>query len=266
MRKIGLQIFITLIFLLSVVSARVYCDEINLKNGNSIKGIIIKESEGSLTLEIGIGSITVLKEDMESINRTTEEENDLLRSEWTRNKADRQKEYQRMKENASEANAQEIDLEALDGSRKDNVAKKESEKASSEKPWYDFTSPESTFNSHMYACKALDFEKSDLCYTKEFQSFTKTNKEYRSHRNTGQLRNAYDYWHNKPYKLEMHRNKAIMRFSPPFKRPEPFYFVKEADGWKIDGMFSFNNLIIENSGGWFWRNSKIDNEKVWLSK
>ena len=132
--------------------------------------------------------------------------------------------------------------------------------------YMDFSSPEATFRTYMQACKDLDFRKSDLCSTKEFQNFTKTNKRYLAHRHTGQLANAHRYWHDKPYKLEMYGHKAIMRFSPEFSRPEPFYFVKERGEWKIDSMFSFNNVIIESSQSWHWRNPNIDNERQWLAK
>ncbi len=130
----------------------------------------------------------------------------------------------------------------------------------------DFSSPKATFKTYMQACKELDFKKSDLCYTEEFRSFIKTNKRYLAHRHAGQLANSYRYWHDKPYKLELYATKAIMRFSPPFTRPEPFYFVKEYGKWKIDSMFSFNNVIIEDSNRWHWRNPNIDNEKKWLKK
>lgn len=128
----------------------------------------------------------------------------------------------------------------------------------------DFSSPKATFETHMQACKELDFEKSDLCYTKEFRNFIKTDANYLAHRHTGQLSNSYRYWHGKPYKLQMHGNKAIMRFSPPFTRPEPIYFVKERGEWKIDALFSFKNVIIEDSTHWHWLNPNVDNEKAWL--
>jgi len=130
----------------------------------------------------------------------------------------------------------------------------------------DFSSPEATFLSYMRACKLADFSLADQCFNREFQHFTKTNKNYRSHRRTGQLRNAYSYWADKPYKLERHGNKAIMRFSSEFKRPEPIYFVREGGQWKIDAMFSYNNVIIEDSRHWHWRNPNIDNEEKWLRK
>ncbi|MFC1752711.1 hypothetical protein ACFL96_04870 [Thermoproteota archaeon] len=130
----------------------------------------------------------------------------------------------------------------------------------------DFSSPEAAFSSYMKACKLLDFSLVDQCYTKEFQQFTKTNQRYRAHRNTGQLSNSYRYWSGKPYKLDKYGNKAIMRFSSEFQRPEPIYFVREAGKWKIDGMFSFNNVIIQDSSGWHWRNPNRNNEREWLRK
>lgn len=209
--------FIIIVILICALSItiRVWCDEIHLKNGNSIKGVITTESKESITMEVSIGSFTIPKSDIESIDR--------------------------------------------DRLEKDK-------ETSTEKIWHNFSTPENTFNSYMYACKVMDFEKSDLCFTREFQNFAKTNKEYLSHRNTGQLRNAYNYWHGKPYKIEMYGDKAIMRFSPEFKRPEPFYFVEEGGEWKIDGMFSFRNVIIEDSGNWFWRYPNVDNEKQWIRK
>ena len=131
----------------------------------------------------------------------------------------------------------------------------------------DFSSPEATFRTYMQACRELDFNKSDLCYTKEFQMFAKTNKVYLSHRHKGQLRNEYNDLRGRNYKLEMHGNKAIMRFAPEFKRPAPLYFVKEGGEWKIDAMFAFKNIIMDDrTGGWFWKYSNNYNEKHWLRK
>ena len=57
-----------------------------------------------------------------------------------------------------------------------------------------------------------------------------------------------------------------MRFAPEGVRPAPLYFVREAGQWKIDAMFSFDNIIMESGSSttWFWKNSKKDNEKKWL--
>ncbi len=249
------------------ISIRVWCDEVHLKSGNSIKGVITTESEESLTIEVGIGSFTILKSNIESIDRDVLESNEQLKSKWENRKKKLEEKDRQMKAKEAKVKARQSEEDRVSSQHGKKAAKeKKKEETGPEKVWYNFSTPENTFNSLMYACKAMDFKKNDLCYTKEFQNFTKTDKKYLSHRNTGQLRNAYSYWHGKPYKIKLHGNKAIMRFSPPFKRPEPFYFVKEGGEWKIDGMFSFRNVIIENSKNWHWRNSKIDNEKLWLRK
>lgn len=128
----------------------------------------------------------------------------------------------------------------------------------------DYSSPEATFRTYMAACKAMDFKRADKCYTEEFQRFQKTDKKYRAHRHTGQLLNMYNYLRGKKYKLEMHGHKAIMRFSPEFVRPEPLYFVRERGKWKLDGMFSFRNVRIQDHRSWHWQNPNIDNEAKWL--
>ena len=131
----------------------------------------------------------------------------------------------------------------------------------------DLSSPEATFKTYMRACEKVDFSVSDQCYTAEFQRFTKTNQRYLAHRHKGQLRNEYNSLRNKQYKIESFGNKAIMRFGPEFKRPAPFYFVIENGQWKIDAMFAFNNIIMDDTtGGWFWKNSHRDNEAYWLKK
>ncbi|MFC1703281.1 hypothetical protein ACFL1E_00665 [Candidatus Omnitrophota bacterium] len=130
----------------------------------------------------------------------------------------------------------------------------------------DFSSPEATFRTYLQACKEGSFEKSDLCSTKEFQRYQKSNKQYLSHRHPGQLRNAYNIWANKSYKVEKYGNKAIMRFGKMFKSPAPIYFVKEHGKWKMDGMFEFRNIIYSSGDNWHWKNPNIDNEKKWLNK
>jgi len=255
MRKLTLLFFLTLVYSLLLVSLCGDCDEICLKNGNSVMGVIEKESEETVIIKSRIGFFTIPMKDVEKIVMATEEENRLLSSAWMKN---------------------DKDVHAIGGSGgkpvshiivgSDGNKNKMNGKDKTNESWYDFSKPESAFSSFMRACQMMDFEKSDLCYTKEFQKFAKTDKIYMSHRNKGQLNNAYNYWNNRHYELEVQGRKAIMRFSPPFERPEPIYFVKEADGWKIDGMFSFNNVIIENSKNWHWKNPDSDNEKLWLNK
>jgi len=128
----------------------------------------------------------------------------------------------------------------------------------------DYSSPEATFRTYMAACKAQSFERVDMCYTREFRRFQKKDKRYMAYRNVGQLRNMHGYLAGKRYKLELYGHKAIMRFSPEGVRPEPLYFVRESGKWKLDGMFSFKNVKIQDSRTWYWQDHTIDNEAKWL--
>ncbi|MBU0468293.1 MAG: hypothetical protein KKD07_09070 [Candidatus Omnitrophica bacterium] len=133
----------------------------------------------------------------------------------------------------------------------------------------DYSSPEKTLESYLAAAKALSFELTDECYTVEFLVFTQTDEEYMRHRNVNQLRTSYSSIANKPYEVEMYDEKAIIRFAPEFKRPQPLYFVKEVGIWKMDAMFMFNNVIMVDGDPeveWKWKNSDVDNEALWLNK
>lgn len=133
----------------------------------------------------------------------------------------------------------------------------------------DHSSPERTFESYMAAAKALSFELTDQCYTVEFLVFTQTNDEYMKHRNVDHLRVSYNSMANKPYEVEMYGDKAIIRFAPEFKRPQPLYFVKEAGEWKMDAMFMFNNVIMVDGGTeieWKWKYPEKNSEQDWIDK
>ena len=130
-----------------------------------------------------------------------------------------------------------------------------------------FSTPEATFESYLNAAKVRSFALSDSCYTKEFLNFTVNDEEYQSHRYPGQLANSYDEHVGKQYTVERSGNKAIMRFGLEFSRPSPIYFVIEDGLWKMDAMFMFNNIIMDDgTGGWFWRYENKDNEGLWLEK
>lgn len=131
----------------------------------------------------------------------------------------------------------------------------------------DFSSPVAAFESYMSAATQRSFELSDSCYTQEFLDFTKNDQEYQSHRHPGQLTNSYNEYLGKRYTVEKFDNKAIMRFGPEYARPSPIYYIFERGQWKMDAMFMFNNIIMDDStGGWFWRHENKDNERLWLNR
>ena len=133
----------------------------------------------------------------------------------------------------------------------------------------DYSSPEKTLESYLESAKALNFELTDQCYTVEFLVFTQTNDEYMRHRNVNQLRVSYNSIANKPYDIEMYDDKAIIRFAPEFKRPQPLYFVKEAGSWKMDAMFMFNNVIMVDGDPeieWKWKYPEKNSEDLWVNE
>jgi hypothetical protein len=55
MRK---KIFIVLSLIFILAAAEVYPDKVYLKNGRSIEGIVIKQTQDKIILDIGAGNIT----------------------------------------------------------------------------------------------------------------------------------------------------------------------------------------------------------------
>ncbi len=71
-------------------------DIIHLKNGRSVEGIINKEDDGDVNLEIGFGTMKFPKEQIASIQRSSPEDAQLIRQRWIKEKE------------SSEARAREI--------------------------------------------------------------------------------------------------------------------------------------------------------------
>ncbi len=242
-----------LIAILLAFQTFAYSDTIYFNDGTIMRGVIAEETDESVVLKVSIGNFTIDKTDISSIDRDTMIENREIIAEWDeQRKRLEEQDKQRRKERIRKEIAAELgEAENIKGRSDESVELR-------------FNSPLETFRSYMRACRAMDLESSRACYTKEFQDFTKTSREYSDYNNVRQLKNAYNFWHDKQYDLELHGNMAIMRFAAMFKRPEPIYFVKEDGEWKIDGLFSFKNIVIEDSKHWHWRFPELDNEKLWL--
>lgn len=79
----GIAIFIfclySTIFILEAKADIVY-----LKNGRSVKGLIKKETEESLELDVGIGTVKFRREEIESIHRSNSNESAFTRQGWQR--------------------------------------------------------------------------------------------------------------------------------------------------------------------------------------
>lgn len=61
-------------------------DVIKIKDGAELNGIIQQETDDKVVIEVRFGKITLTKEDIESIDKASKEENDLLRAKWEKEK------------------------------------------------------------------------------------------------------------------------------------------------------------------------------------
>lgn len=68
--------------LLCALSLCARADSIQLKNGNTIDGIIMEESDTSIKLDLGVGSMSIRKSRIESISRADANSNLAIKSQW----------------------------------------------------------------------------------------------------------------------------------------------------------------------------------------
>lgn len=70
-------------FILVISQAAIcFADTITLKNKRSIEGIITKEEDKSVTLNVGFGTVVFQRSDIESIERSNEATNALVMEKW----------------------------------------------------------------------------------------------------------------------------------------------------------------------------------------
>lgn len=75
-----------LLFLFSMFSFS-YADTLYLKNGRSMEGVIKKEDDQSVELEVGVEcSVKFLKSDLNSISRSSSQDSLALRNKWKNDK------------------------------------------------------------------------------------------------------------------------------------------------------------------------------------
>lgn len=70
------------LFIFGFLVVTVEADVIHLKNGRSIEGLIEKEKDDNVVLDIGFGTVKFHKDAIEKIERSSPEETRLLRKDW----------------------------------------------------------------------------------------------------------------------------------------------------------------------------------------
>jgi len=76
------RIFIFVFLFLAAFVLEAGADTIYLKNGNSVEGLIIKEDNQSVELDVGFGTIIFDRQEIESIYKSSQEETAFLHREW----------------------------------------------------------------------------------------------------------------------------------------------------------------------------------------
>ena len=74
------------ILFFSLIYSYSFADTLYLKNGSSINGIIKKEDDLNIELEIGGGSVKFSKKEIAKVSKTNSEDSALLRKKWKKDK------------------------------------------------------------------------------------------------------------------------------------------------------------------------------------
>lgn len=86
MNKKQSTIAVFIFFFLGAFTSEAKADIVYLQNGRSIEGIIAKEDNERIVLEIGFGTITFRREEIREIHKTSHQETVTLRKEWRKKK------------------------------------------------------------------------------------------------------------------------------------------------------------------------------------
>lgn len=79
----GKEFFLLLFYFSFCISLKGVCDEVHLKNGRIMEGIIRKETESLITIDVGCGEITLRKDEIDYIDKYTDNEQAELRKRWS---------------------------------------------------------------------------------------------------------------------------------------------------------------------------------------
>lgn len=79
--NLSIKLFISLFFLLNIISEAL-ADTVRLKSGYQMEGIIKRETDEYVELEINLGTVKFYREQIERVERSSEEERDMLEKSW----------------------------------------------------------------------------------------------------------------------------------------------------------------------------------------
>ncbi|MFC1620679.1 TIGR02281 family clan AA aspartic protease [Candidatus Omnitrophota bacterium] len=103
----NLKILIFISFLFFGLISESIADTVYLKNGRNMDGLIKKENEKIVELDVGFGTIKFSKHEIDSIKRSDPVESGAIRKEWERRKKTEEEERVKREHELEEANRRE---------------------------------------------------------------------------------------------------------------------------------------------------------------
>lgn len=93
-----------IIFLL-LIPRTIFADIVYLKSGGEIKGIIERETDYTVNIVVSIGSVTYSRAEIESISKSSDEENAKLKEKWKAEKGQKESKEEEWRKFAAEQEA-----------------------------------------------------------------------------------------------------------------------------------------------------------------
>ncbi len=106
--KISIKIFIFLFFSLNVIS-QVWADIVYLKNGYQMEGIIKRETDEYVELEINLGTVKFYREQIERVEHSSQDENQMIEKYWNEGRLRKEAELKK-RQQEKETGLKEIEV------------------------------------------------------------------------------------------------------------------------------------------------------------
>ncbi|MDP8261423.1 MAG: dienelactone hydrolase family protein [Candidatus Kappaea frigidicola] len=90
------KIFFLLLFFISICFSS-SADVVHLKNGNKMESIILEDKPDEIIMQLNIGTVVFNHNQIEKVERWSEEENQSLEERWLREREERKKEIEEIK-------------------------------------------------------------------------------------------------------------------------------------------------------------------------
>ena len=102
------KILAIIVFSLAGFISPARADTIYLRNGRNIEGLIIKENDQSVELNVGFGTVKFNREEIKSIYKSKQDEVVVMRQEWQRHKESEQRKKLKREQEAEEARRSKV--------------------------------------------------------------------------------------------------------------------------------------------------------------